>query len=65
MTDTTTATTTATDTGDADLTALAASWEESQVPDGELTRPGTDPREDEGADVPQDAQVDTGEEEQA
>lgn len=47
---------------DTDLAALAAAWEESQVPDGELTRPGTDPHEDEGVDVPQDAHVDTGEE---
>ena len=46
----------------ADLAALADAWEESQVPDGELTRPGTDPHEDEGVDVPQDAHVDTGEE---
>lgn len=47
---------------DTDLAALAAAREESQVPDGELTRPGTDPHEDEGVDVPQDAHVDTGEE---
>lgn len=47
---------------DTDLAASAAAWEESQVPEGELTRPGTDPHEDEGVDVPQDAHVDTGEE---
>ena len=55
MTDTTTS-------ADASLAALAAAWEESQVPEGELTGPGTDPHEDEGVDVPQDAHVDTGEE---
>ena len=58
MTDTTTS-------ADASLAALAQDWEDSQVPEGELTRPGTDPREDADEDVPQTTTVDTAEEDRA